>query len=273
MTADQREQSLQPVKFPASLAPLVQGRRWARSTVGESGDAIYRLQADTVPDLYLKHAPASSAQDVAGEMVRLQWLARNITVPAIRCFIATPDEAWLLMTALPGQTAWQALEACADRPNDRVAIVDALARFLRQLHAIPVESCPFNSDHHLRLGEARWRLDAGLVDVEGFDEDRKGWTAEQVWDEMTALLPFAPDPVVTHGDVSLDNIIMADGDIVGCIDPGRAGIADRYQDLAILWNCLGEFGPALQQRLFESYGIDQPDERKIRFHLMLDELF
>lgn len=266
-----RERSTQPAEVPTSLAPLVAGYGWARVTVGESGDAVYRLHdAGIEPDLYLKHASPASAQDVAGEMVRLQWLSDHVAVPEVRAFVALPGQAWLLTTALPGKTAYQLLEA---NPHDGLAIIDALARFLRRLHSIPVEGCPFNSDHRLRLGEARWRIDRGLVDLTDFDEERAGWTAEQVWGDMTALCPFEPDPVVTHGDFSLDNVLLADGGRVGCIDVGRAGIADRYQDLAIAWHCLKEFGPALQQRLLSSYGIERPDLGKIRFHLLLDELF
>jgi len=154
-----------------------------------------------------------------------------------------------------------------------LAVVDALAAFLRHLHAIPAGECPFNSDHALRLSRARLRIDAGLIEVDEFDEERQGWTAEQVWDAMRELLPLTPDPVVTHGDFSLDNLLIHDGQVIGCIDAGRVGIADRYQDLAILWNSLGEFGPALQDRLLEQYGIADPDRRKLQFHLMLDELF
>ena len=71
----------------------------------------------------------------------------------------------------------------------------------------------------------------------------------------------------------LDNLIFDEGKLIGCIDVGRVGIADRYQDLAILWNCLGEFSPSLQKRLFQKYGIDNPDMNKLQFHLMLDEFF
>ncbi len=271
MPAEPRERPAEPIDLPATLAPLVQGRRWSQSTVGESGDAVYRLQAaGDGPDLYLKHARGPTVADVTDEMARLRWLAAHIAVPAIRCFITTPDDAWLLMTALPGRTACELLDS---RPDDAIAIVDALAHFLRRLHAIPAETCPFNADHRLRLGEARWRLDRGLVDADDFDPERAGWTGEQVWDAMAALLPFAPDPVVTHGDLSLDNLLVAADGRVGCIDTGRAGIADRYQDLAIVWRGLGDFGPALQERFFATYGVARPDARKIRFHLMLDELF
>jgi aminoglycoside 3'-phosphotransferase-1 len=64
-----------------------------------------------------------------------------------------------------------------------------------------------------------------------------------------------------------------DGKVVGCIDVGRLGIADRYQDLAILWNGLGEFGEPIRKRLFTAYGIRHADEGKLQFHLLLDELF
>jgi len=239
--------------------------------VGGSGDGVYRLQhPGGGPELYLKHASGPTVPDVIDEMARLRWLARHVTVPAVRFFLSTADEAWLLMTALPGQTATQRVEASGEA---RRAIVDSLADFLRRLHAIPVETCPFNSDHRLRLSEARWRLDRGLVDPTDFDEARRGWTGEQVWDAVSGLLPIAPDPVVTHGDLSLDNILVADDGRIGCIDTGRTGIADRYQDLAIVWRGLGDFGPALQARFLERYGIDRPDSQKIEFYLMLDELF
>ena len=98
-------------------------------------------------------------------------------------------------------------------------------------------------------------------------------TPEQVWEAMQRLLPLTPDSVVTHGDFSLDNLLIKDGEVIGCIDTGRVGIADRYQDLAILLNCLTEFDAALQERFLKQYGIDEPDQDKLQFHLLLDELF
>ena len=136
-----------------------------------------------------------------------------------------------------------------------------------------MDECTFDSGHARRLAAARLRVDAGLVEEDEFDPERAGWTAEQVFEAARRLLPMVPDPVVTHGDFSLDNILLSDGEVVGCIDAGRVGVADRYQDLAILWDCLGAFGGDLQRRLFARYGIDKPDGTKLSFHLMLDELF
>lgn len=247
------------------------GYKWARDNVGQSGATIYRLYGKPdAPELFLKHGKGSVANDVTDEMVRLNWLTEFMPLPTIKHFIRTPDDAWLLTTAIPGKTAFQVLE---EYPDSGENIVDALAAFLRRLHSIPVCNCPFNSDRVFRLAQAQSRMNNGLVDASDFDDERNGWPVEQVWKEMHKLLPFSPDSVVTHGDFSLDNLIFDEGKLIGCIDVGRVGIADRYQDLAILWNCLGEFSPSLQKRLFHKYGIDNPDMNKLQFHLMLDEFF
>lgn len=203
-------------------------------------------------------------------MVRLQWLKAHVAVPAVHHFVRRGDDAWLFTEAVAGPTLYEALASGA---ADRNAVIDAAALFLRRLHAIPVDCCPFTSDHRFRLGAARERLVAGLVDVDDFDDERQGMTAEAVWGMMTALLPIAFDPVVTHGDFSLDNLIWRNGEIAACIDVGRAGVADRYQDIAILWNCLGEFGTAARQRMLSGYGIEGVDRARMDFHLMLDEFF
>lgn len=257
--------------LPAALATALDGHAWARSRVGESGCAVYRLHSRPgAPDLYLKHGQGTAADDLVDEMVRLRWLAGHIAVPEVTRFLASDHEAWLVTTALPGETAWQALMA---RPQDRPALVDAIADFLGRVHAIPVSACPFTSDHGHRLARARRRIDLGLVDADDFDAEREGWTAEQVWEAIQKLLPFPPDPVVTHGDFSLDNLLLVEGRVIGCIDVGRAGIADRYQDLAIMWNCLCAFGDDLAARFLARYGIATPDARRLDFHLLLDELF
>jgi aminoglycoside 3'-phosphotransferase-1 len=251
--------------------PDLDGYDWERDTVGESAGAVYRLHGKPgAPDLFLKHGGPGVADDVTDEMAKLLWLSAYLPVPAVRHFVRTPHEAWLVMTAMPGKTAYQLL---SENSEAGPAVVAALAAFLRRLHAIPVSQCPFNSDHAFRLSRARQRIDAGLVDVDDFDDVREGWTAEHVWAALQERLPLMPDPVVTHGDFSLDNLIIANGEVVGCIDVGRAGIADRYQDLAILSNCLDAFDPSLSPLLFSHYGIAEPDRAKLDFHLLLDELF
>lgn len=266
-----REEPCDPIVAPVSMAADVAGYRWARDKVGQAGGAVYRLHGNpTKPDLFLKQGRGDAADEITDEMARLLWLNGHLPAPSVVNFVRTVGEAWMLTTAVPGQTAAQALRAKAGAGQD---VVDGLARFMRRLHAVPVNACPFNGDHAYRLVRARARIDADLVDADDFDTEREGWTAEDVWTEIQTLLPLQGDRVVTHGDFSLDNLMIREGEVTGCIDVGRMGVADRYQDLAILWNSLGEFGPELQARLLEQYGVEEPDQRRLRFHLLLDELF
>lgn len=265
-----RDHCIDPVAVPASIAPAVEGYAWARDAVGESGGAVYRLHAEDKPTLYLKYGTGQVATAVTDEMARLLWLGRSIAVPEVRRFVASPGDAWLLMTAIPGKTAYQCLD---EHPERAARTVEAIAGFLRTIHALPVDTCPFDSGHALRLAHARRRLEAGEVDTDDFGEDHRGWSPEQVWREMTALLPIEFEPVVTHGDFSLDNILLEDGRVTGCIDVGLAGVADRYQDLAILADCLDEFDPTFRRELWRAYGIDDPESHKLAFHHCLDEFF
>lgn len=276
MNISKSKQAAMTAAMPASLRAAVaayQWTQWTRDSVGESDAAVYRLRGkDAAPDLYLKHGRGSAAADLADELARLRWLAPYLPVPAVVQFarVADPEQAWLLLTALPGTTASAVLEA---HPALGHVVVDALAAFLRRLHALPVSDCPFDAGHAVRLAQARQRIDAGLVDADDFDAGLQGWTAEQVWTALHGYLPRAPDLVVTHGDFSLENIVMHEGAVIGCIDVGRAGIADRYQDLAIAWRALGELDAALPQRLLQQYGIVDADQGKLQWHLLLDKLF
>ncbi|MEM8576200.1 MAG: APH(3')-I family aminoglycoside O-phosphotransferase [Pseudomonadota bacterium] len=266
-----REEMCELALVPQELASEVRGYSWARNRVGQAGASVYRLYGKPgAPDLYLKHGHGDLAAGVREEAAKMRWLADYIAAPAVMRCVHDPADTWVLMTAMPGKTAQQVLE---EDPESRAVIVDTLADFLKSIHSVPISVCPFKSPLNDRLELARKRIDAGLVDEGDFDDEREGWGAERVWDAIHTRLPFTSDPVVTHGDYSLDNLLMEAGAVVGCVDVGRLGIADRYQDLAIMWNCLGDFDVSLQRRFLSRYGVSKPDEGKLQLYLMLDELF
>ncbi|WP_431101778.1 APH(3') family aminoglycoside O-phosphotransferase [Roseateles noduli] len=270
-TAPPREAPSRAPELPPAIATKLAGYDWHRNLVGEAGAIVHRLHRADARALYLKHGDGDAAIAIADEFARLQWFAERWPVPRTEHFEWSDGTAWLLTHALPGRTVYEWLD---DDPSRAAAIVTSVGRFLRGLHDLPVHTCPFNANHRLQLDLARKRLDAGLIDADDFDDARQGWTPQQVWEALGAMLPLSEDPVVSHGDFSLDNILMnEDGEVVGVIDLGHAGIADRYRDLAILANCLDEFGPKLRDTLFNAYGIVEPDLRKLEFHLLLDECF
>ena len=253
------------ILFPPSLDAIIAGRPLTRVDVGESGGDVLRVGDNA----YLKHGSGLVAQDIADEYARLTWLRGRIAVPRVLYFAAFEEASWLLTEAVPGQSA----EDLLDDPRTRSSTISALAAFLHSFHALPAAECPFEAGHELRMIDARRNIDAGRVDESDFDDNHRGWSAERIWKSLQQALPLPFQRVVTHGDFSTANIFLEAGEVTGCIDVGRAGVADPYQDLAILWNNLGDQGPEAQAELLASYGATEPDLARLRFHLDLDELF
>ena len=88
--------------------------------------------------------------------------------------------------------------------------------------------------------------------------------------------------MLSHGDFCLPNLFIGNGKITGFFDLGRSGIADAYQDIALCYcslhhNLNGRYGGKLNPNadaaiLFDALGI-RPDWEKIRYYILLDELF
>lgn len=222
-------------------------------------------------DLFLKGGEGAVATAIVDEAVRLRWLAGR--VPAARLVHAAFDgeRAWLLTGAVSGRTGDEWL---ADDPASLPRVIAGYATFLRSLHALPVDECPFEAGAAVRLAAARRQVAAGLVDEEDFDTDHAGWSPACVLAEAERLAPAATGRVVTHGDFSLGNLLLdARGAVTGCIDVGRLGVADPYQDVAILWQNLADHGAAAQRAFLDAMGIAEPDRARLDFHRCLDELF
>lgn len=243
---------------------------FTRVKTGESGAKVFRCEQAAGRPHYLKYGKGQAAGGILDEVVRLQWLQAYLPCPRVLHFQGEPRSAWMLTSGLPGRSAYECLNDGKESP---IETVRAIADFLRQLHSLPAEECPFLADHHLRLVQARRNMAAGIVDTADFDVERQGWSAEQVWAELQTRMPRRMERVVTHGDFSLDNVFLQRGRVTGVIDVGRLGIADPYQDLAILWNNLAEFGEGVQRAFLQAYGLRRLDQGKLAFHLCLDELF
>jgi aminoglycoside phosphotransferase len=148
-----------------------------------------------------------------------------------------------------------------------------LVNGLKKIHELPIENCPFDTQLDYKIKIARERMIKGLVDEEDFDEERQGRTAEDLFQELIATKPPDEDLVFTHGDYCLPNVIIENGKLNGFVDWSGAGVADRYQDIALLTRSVWyNFGEEWAENVFEIYDIE-PDWKKIEFYKILDEFF
>jgi kanamycin kinase len=109
---------------------------------------------------------------------------------------------------------------------------------------------------------ATWNIEAGLVD-EPDVLTIHGISPLDLLRRLNARRPPEPpgDLVFVHGDYYLPNIpISSDGAgaprVSGLLDWGRAGVSDRYQDLAIGARSLRHnLGPGWESLSFEAYNL------------------
>jgi aminoglycoside phosphotransferase len=196
-----------------------------------------------------------------------------VAVPAVLASVtdAASGEHYLATAEVAGEPADR-----SGARGDGEALVALLARGLRALHDRPVtvaDPLAVSVDDHLaRAGD---RVRQGLVDRSAFEPIHARYTPEQLYEHLLALRPPVPeDRVLVHGDPTLDNTIVAGDRVAGYVDVGRAGVADRYLDLAIVARDLANrVSPHALGPFFAEYGIEAPDVGKVDFYLLLDEFF
>lgn len=239
-----------------------------RQTIGESRADVFRLRRNDGADVFVKSEEAGPLSELPQEIARLRWMRQmGLPCPEVLQTATAHGRHWLLMTAVAGRDLASATDLAPAQ------VVGLIAQALRVLHAVPWQQCPFDHRPARRVDDARAQVQAGLVDESGFDEERLGRTAAEVFAQLQEHMPETLDAVVAHGDACLPNL-MADGDAFsGFIDCGRLGVSDRYQDLALASRSITRnLGAQWVAPFFEAYGV-APDARRIRFYTLLDEFF
>ncbi len=254
--------------LPENLAQVVSGYIWRQNHIGFSSAQVFRLEAKNKKSLYLKIDSRASKHSLSQEKLKLNWLKNRLPVAEVLLFAEDEETEYLLLSEISG------LPASDDSlKNDIPRIIGQLINGLKMIHELPIENCPFDERLVCKIEIARERMIKGLVKEEDFDEEQQGRTAEDLFQELIAAKPTDEDLVFTHGDYCVPNIILKNGKLSGFVDWSGAGIADRYQDIALLTRSVRyNFGKEWEENVFEIYGIE-PDWEKIRFYRLLDEFF
>jgi kanamycin kinase/aminoglycoside 3'-phosphotransferase-3 len=252
-------------EFPSIIHEYIKGMQFTKDTIGCSGADIYCF-SDTSNTMYLKRDKANHEFEVEQNM--MQWLQGVLPVPKIIARCRENEDDYLLMTKAPGITACS--QQYLSRPE---LLVKLLAEGIKMLQSLDYLTCPFDNSLKFKLALAKERIDNGYVDTNDWEDNNEFQSPIELYDYLIANQP-EEELTFAHGDYCLPNIFF-DNDQVSCfIDLGRAGIADKWQDIAL---CVRSLEHNLDNSkytdlLFEYLGI-QPDAEKIRYYILLDELF
>lgn len=259
--------------IPEEIKSKIENEDYFVDDVGMSGSTVVMLE-----DKVLKIQPID--EESRNEHRMMEWLKGKLPVPEVYGYIEEKDQNYLLMSRVPGKMSCNA--QYMEAPE---ALVTALADALKMLWSVEANDCPAVYDLDRKLEMAKFNVENGLVDMDNVEPDTFG---EGGFENPQALLDWLianrpkEERVLVHGDFCLPNIFLQDGQVTGFIDLGKTGIADKWQDIALCYRSLdhnysgeyggkvyGDFNPDI---LFEKLGIE-PDWEKIRYYILMDELF
>jgi len=222
-------------------------------------------------------------KEAENEYHMMQYLKGKLPVPKVYAYEEAQGRFYLLMSKCEGQMA------CAHEYMSNSSLqCRLLAEGLRRLWDADILGCP--SDQRLcnKLKAAEYQVAHGLVDMENVQPDTFGENGFRDPGELLQWL-YENQPreelVLSHGDYCLPNLFGIGENVTGYIDLGRMGIADKWCDIALCYRSLSDnySGKYKQQKgkaypgyeemgLFHALGLE-PDWEKIRYYILLDELF
>ena len=258
---------------PLKIKSFIMDKPFAIDDVGMSGNQVLIFE-----DMVLKIEDDSLS--VRKQIEVMQWLEGKVSVPKVLAYEVENEKSYLLMSKMRGAMSCDTYYM--EHPE---VLLEALANGLKMLWDVDVRECPRVRDVDAVLREARARVENHLVDLDNVEPETFGEggfdTPEQLLEWLESHRPSF-EPVLSHGDFCLPNVFLKDEQIAGFIDLGKTGVGDKWNDIALCYRSLkhnfaGVYGGKVyedfeSEMLFEKLGI-KPDWEKIKFYLLLDELF
>ena len=216
---------------------------------------------------FLKVKKLGGFPTLAGERDRLEWARTRLPVPDVLDYGVAEDVEWLLTAPLPGRDA-----TTPELKQQPEKLVPLLAQGLRDIHSIRADDCPFDFRNDAALAHVRNRYEHGLFgDHYDHHPEFVHLTPTELVAQLEATRPDVEDVVLCHGDYCFPNILIEDWRIVGYLDFGELGIADRWWDLAVAtWSCTWNLGPGWEDLFLDSYGVERDEARQNFYRLLYD---
>lgn len=255
-------------KISPQLIKLIKNYRCIKDTEGMSPAQVYKLAGEN-ENIYLKMTDSrynGTTYDVEREKDIMLWLKGKLPVPKVLYFEQYGGWNFLLMSEIDGAMYLE------EKPTK---IVELYVECIKLLQSIDISDCPFNNNTDNRLAELDYLLNNNLADInfENWEEDTPFIEPRELYDFLKANKP-KEELTFSHGDLGDSNILVRDNKISGFIDLGRSGKADKWYDIAFCVRSIrDDFGEEKYVKLFfDLLGIE-PDWEKIKYYILLDEMF
>lgn len=252
------------MNFPKEIKQFVENMNCIKDSEGMSRAEVYRL-SDLEKTYYLKIE--KRYDETIREHEMYHWLKGKLPVPEVICECYENGLDYLLIEKAKGIMLES--ECYSNNPEQLVKLA---AEGMKLLWSVPVSKCPFDASIESKLKKAKAEIDNGMKVCVDQNIYTKGFNNEQdVYKYLISNMPNE-DKVLSHGDYCFNNYFAHNDHISGFIDMGRGGIGDRYQDIALCVRELMDYEKTYTEQLFNYLNME-PDYEKIRYYILLDELF
>jgi len=253
------------IRIPTKIKELIGKQSYEIDDVGKSNANILCFK-----NMILK--VEKECEETNNEHRMMKWMKDKLPVPEVICLEKEDGMNCLLMSKIEGDMGRS--EKFLSNPQELAKIA---ADGLKKLWGVDIKECPYDITLEHRLEFAEKNVNEGLCDLDDAEEGTYGKNGFESPKELLEWLkkykPSNEDVVFSHGDYCMSNVIIKDIYVNGFIDLGKCGVADRYQDIALCYRDLMHHAQGFEPKmLFGPLGIE-PNWEKIRYYILLDELF
>lgn len=261
------------MQLPERIRELISDETYRLDDIGMSKSSIFLFENKVLKI-------QECGEESENEHYIMTWLHGKLPVPQVLAYEILDNKSYLLMSKCRGEMSCE--ETYMQDPTMQVKLLSA---GLKMLWNIDISECSADWGLRHKLAVARYNVENGLVDMDNVEPDTFGeggfkdpadllhWLYENQPEEELAL---------SHGDFCLPNVLGVGSEISGFIDLGMTGIADKWCDIALCYRSLSDNYSGKYYRkaysayddmlLFKELGIE-PNWEKIRYYILLDELF
>lgn len=261
------------MQLPEGIRALVSDELYKMDDIGLSNSSVLLFH-----DKVLKVQEYN--EEAVNECRMMTWLKGKLPVPRILACETADNLSYLLMDKCSGSMACE--EEYMQNPLKQAGL---LAEGLKKLWSVAISECPSDWRLKNKLARARYNIEHDLVDLDNVEPETFGKNGfkdpgellQWLWDHQPS-----EELVLSHGDYCLPNVFGTGEEVSGYIDLGRSGVADKWCDIALCYRSLSsnysgryhgkKYSGYDDLLLFKELGI-KPDWEKIRYYILLDELF
>ncbi len=248
--------------YPASILKIIDNAHVEEVVIGCSDSKVYKIVSDKV--YYLK----ISSKTLIKEYNALKWLDGKLNVPRVIVYESVFGKDYLLTSGMNGKML--SSSEYTDNPD---LVINSLVKAFKEIKDVDISNCPFKVGLSYKLELVTNNVLNGLISDEYIPSEilDKYNGVSGILDYLLANR-FDEELCFSHGDVSFPNIFI-DKDVIGFIDLGDCGIADKWFDLALCEKSLiRNLGIEYVDVFYKRLNI-VPDRFKIDYYLLMMNLY